>query len=219
MKVLLLGKDGDSYCAQAAATLQSHVDEVDVHLFKRGAKWSTEVGEWRGDFIMSYLCPLIVPQDLLDHAEIAAINFHPGPPQYPGVGCTNFAVYNEETEFGVTCHHMAAQVDTGSIIAVRRFPLFPNDSVYALTQRCYAHIFTLFCDILGVVLEGEQLPQSEEVWTRAPYKRSELDELCRITPDMSAAEAERRIRAVSFPGAPGAFVEIHGHRFLVDDRG
>ena len=211
--LLFFGKRDDAFCAKAARHVRDNFSKQEIHLARRGDPWPEGIGDWRGDFIISYLSPFIVPQGLLDNAKGAALNFHPGPPEYPGIGCTNFALYNGETQYGVTCHHMAAKVDTGPIVAVRRFDILPDDSVLSLTERCYAHIFDLFLEITGILLAGRPLPVADEAWTHKPYKRYELDSLCRITPDMEAEEIERRIRAVTFPGAPGAFVELQGHRF------
>ncbi|MAF96650.1 MAG: hypothetical protein CMM60_12975 [Rhodospirillaceae bacterium] len=211
--LLFLGKRDDAFCDKAARHVHDNFSNPEIHLARRGDPWPAEIDDWRGNSIISYLSPFILPPSLLDNAKGAALNFHPGPPQYPGIGCTNFALYNGETEYGVTCHHMAAKVDTGPIIAVRRFDILPDDSVLSLTERCYAHIYDLFMEITGVLLAGRPLPVADETWTREPYKRHELDSLCRITPDMEAEEIERRIRAVTFPGAPGAFVELQGHRF------
>ena len=65
------------------------------------------VYDWSGDYIFSYLCPWIIPMSIIKKAEIAAINFHPGSPKYPGSGCYNFAIYNGEKEYGVTCHFLS----------------------------------------------------------------------------------------------------------------
>jgi methionyl-tRNA formyltransferase len=211
--LLFLGKQGDAYCQKAVQFVRENFADPDVYLSRRGEDWPEAASDWQGDYILSYLSPFIIPKGLLDRAKAAAINFHPGPPEYPGIGCTNFALYNNETTYGVTCHHMAPRVDTGAIIAVRRFDILPDDSVLSLTQRCYENLYNQFMDIIPKIIGAEDFPNSPETWTRLSYKRHELDALCRITPDMAADEIERRIRAVTFPGAPGAFVEIHGHRF------
>ena len=164
--------------------------------------------EWSGDYIISYLSPWVLPRAILEKASKAAINFHPGPPEYPGIGCTNFAIYQEAAEFGVTCHHMNPKVDTGSIIAVHRFPLLASDSVWSLTHRAYAYILQLFYEVMIDVLKNTELRTSDETWRRKPYLRSELDELCRVTPEMSEAEKNRRIRATVFPGAPGPYMDL-----------
>ncbi len=165
------------------------------------------------DYLVSYLSPWIIPVTLLQKVRIAHVNFHPGDPRYPGIGCTNFALYNEESEYGITAHYMAEKVDTGPIILVERFPVFPNDTVYTLTQRCYAYIYHAFTKLFPYMLRGEPFPIGDEQWQRSPYRRRELEELCRITPDMPPEEIRRRVRACSYPGYPGAYVELGGVRF------
>lgn len=211
--ILFLGKKDDVFCQKAVDFIKMNFQDALVVLSARGDPWPEELNEWQGDFIISYLSPFIVPKNLLDRAGKAAINFHPGPPEYPGIGCTNFALYDGVGEFGVTCHHMAAKVDTGLIISVRRFPILKTDSVYSLTQRCYASIFDLFFEVMADIVTGGEIAKSSETWTRQPFRRFQLDELCRIEPTMSAVEIQRRLRAVTFPNAQGAYVDLHGHRF------
>ena len=111
---------------------------------------------------------------------------------------------------------MNAKVDTGDIIAVKRFPIFETDSVYSLSQRCYSHILTLFYEIVSGILEGKPLPKAEETWQRKPYKRKELNELCEIRPEMLTEEIKKRIQATSFPRMPGAYVKIGGYNFILE---
>jgi len=200
----MLGKAGEELCLRSMEYLRQHCPEVDVHLGQRGEPYPLENDPGRFDYVISYLSPWIVKKEHLARANIAAINFHPGPPEYPGIGCTNFAIYNRENTFGVTCHHMAPQVDSGAIIRVVRFPLYETDSVLSLTQRCYAHIAVLFYEVLDDILAGRLLPQSSESWRRKPYRRSQLEELCRLTKDMSEEEVALRKRATAYPGYPGA---------------
>src|SRR5574337_1427381 len=113
--------------SKCVGLLREHSSRVAAIVGKWGDPFPALWSEWEGDVIISYLSPWIVPTWLLKKAKIAAINFHPGPPEYPGIGCTNFAVYNAESEYGVTAHHMAGKVDTGAIIAVQRFPVLKDD--------------------------------------------------------------------------------------------
>jgi len=213
---LFMGKKNDFYCERAKEFMALSCPDTVFLLGERRDPFPEDVGRWKGDYIISYLSPWIVPEAVLKRATLAAINFHPGPPEYPGTGCTNFAMYNCESSFGVTCHHMDTKVDTGRIIAVKRFPLFPEDTVYSLTQRCYSHILALFFDIISGIIQGIPLPTVGEHWKRSPYRRSELNALCEITADMDPSEISRRIRATTFPKAPGAFVEIKGVKFYYD---
>jgi methionyl-tRNA formyltransferase len=170
------------------------------------------IQNWEGDYIVSYLSRWVVPDALLKRALKAAINFHPASPEYPGIGCNNFALYENASEYGVTCHHMAAKVDTGRIIAVRRFPVYAEDDVAALLRRTYENQMALFFEIVQLMAEGKELPVSEEKWTRAPFTRKQFNELFCITPDQSKEEIARRIRAISY-GPYQPYVEIEGYRF------
>ena len=198
MKVLFIGKEGDSYSKTAADFIQLHFKNSVVIFSKRTDPFPLYLQQWEGDLIISYLAQWILPDSILQKARKAAINFHPGPPEYPGIGCTNFAVYNKEKEFGITCHHMLAKVDSGSIIEVRRFPVFENDTVYSITQRCYTEILHLFYKLISDVLTSQPLPQSNERWTRKPYTRKQLNELCELKTGMDKDEIDLRIKATTY---------------------
>ena len=213
MKILFLGKRDDERAADALALTQTLFNDVTALWAKRGDRDPLPACDWSGDVMVSYLWPFVVKPGDLERAATAAINFHPGPPDYPGIGCTNFALYEENDTFGITCHHMSPRVDTGAIIAVRRFPITADDSVWTLTQRCYAEIATTFEAVMRDAARHGRFPESDEQWARRPFTRRELNALCRITADMDAGEVRRRIRAVTFPGAPGAFIDVHGFRF------
>jgi methionyl-tRNA formyltransferase len=180
-----------------------------------GDPFPKTAASWSGDYIISYLSRWIVPPNVIGRARIAAINFHPGPPEYPGVGCVNFAIYEGATQYGVTCHHMVSAVDSGPIIDVQRFPALPTDNVASLLSQAHLAQLEQFMDIMSRILMGKPLPQSEERWTRRPFTRRQLDDLARITPEMSREEVARRVRATTY-GAWKPTVEIAGFRFVLE---
>ena len=214
--VLFIGKKNDFYCERALEFIKSHFSNHEIFLGIRGERFPEAIHNWKGDYIISYLSPWIIPESLLNRSKKASINFHPGPPEYPGIGCTNFAIYNNERLFGVTSHHMVPEVDRGPIIVVKRFLLYETDNVFSLTQRCYGYILYLFYEIMSLILENKNLPQSDENWKRKPYRRKELNKLCRIKPDMPQEEIRRRVKAVTFPNAPGAYIELEDMKFKYD---
>lgn len=198
VKLLFIGKAGNFYSEAAAEFVTQHFKNATIYFSRRKDPFPDELRDWRGDLIISYLSQWIIPSWLLNSAEIAAINLHPGPPDYPGIGCTNFAIYNDEKDFGITCHHMLGKVDSGKIIFVKRFPILDSDTVYSLTQRCYIEILHSFLDLMTRLLKGEPFPESDEKWARKPYTRKELDELCLLRHDMSIEERNKRIKATTF---------------------
>jgi methionyl-tRNA formyltransferase len=210
--ILFLGKAGDENCGRALRFLQAHFGVVTAACGAWGEPMPSAVREWTGDYVISYLSRWIVPRVLLQKARRGAINFHPAPPEYPGVGCLNFALYDGCPYYGVTCHYMAPAVDTGRIIAVRRFPLLAGDDVALLLERTHQHLLTLFYEIVSAVVLNQPLPECAERWSRRPFTRLELDQLGHITPEMTEEEAARRVRATAFgPWKP--FVTVAGLRF------
>lgn len=197
-RILFIGKQ-DDYCSKMAADfIARHFTGATIVFSKRTQPIPPAVLEWEGDLLISYLAQWVIPGELLNRAAVAAINFHTGSPAYPGIGCTNFAIYNGEQEFGITCHHMLARVDSGSIVAVRKFPVMAGDTVFTITQRCYAEIWHLFYELMTGLLQGQGLPQSTEKWLRKPYTRKELNALCELRSEMPDAEIQRRVRATTY---------------------
>ena len=212
MNILFIGKKNDPNSIVAAEYIKQVFPDTIILFGIRSDKFPEELLSWKGDFVFSYLSPWIIPQSLLEGAAKGAINWHPGPPEYPGIGCTNFAIYNNEKVFGITCHYMLSKVDTGKIIDVQRFAIVKEDTVYSITQKCYALILNSFYRIIEKLSNGEPLPASEESWKRIPYTRKELNALCEIKPDMPKAEIEKRIKATTYDRA-WAFIDINGVKF------
>lgn len=199
----------------AVSFIKLLVPDVVVYRGDHGDQFPS-ITEDEYDYIVSFSCPWVLPERLLCKARIAAINFHPGAPNYPGIGCTNFALYNGEHQFGVVCHHMSERVDAGNIILTKYFPIFSEDSVFSLTERTYHYLYALFMEIMDKLINHGNLPVSSEHWSRKPYTRKELNELCEISTIMSEEEIKKRVRAVTFPGKPGAYINLGGYRFLLD---
>lgn len=210
--LLFLGKAEDPYCARALEFCQANIQHLTFCLGRWGERLPEDILHWEGEYIISYLSRWVVPAELLGQAHTAAINFHPASPEYPGIGCNNFALYENAREYGVTCHHMATKVDTGSIIAVRRFSVYPCDNVASLLQRTYDHQIMLFYEIMELILAGKELPRSAETWTRSAFTRKQFNELFKITPAMDQTEIARRVRAVSYKHWQ-PYLELEGFRF------
>ena len=212
ISILFLGKKGDDCCNKALEFIKKSFNNVTSYIGKRDNPLPKDMEKWNGDYIISYLSPWIVPKNVLEKSNIAAINFHPATPNYPGTGCTNFALYEEAEEYGVTCHYMEPKVDTGKIIAVKRFPTTKNDNVSSLMKRTYNHQLILFYEIMGKIINNESIPVSTENWTRKAFTRSELNELSIIDPSMTKKEIKRRIKATSYKNYQ-PFIKIYNHIF------
>lgn len=218
MKVLLLTKE-NFWCDKAREFLMFHFGKQNVKVYSTNEKYKKipkEILLEKGDLLISFLSPWIIPASLLNKFTVA-INFHPGPPEYPGNGCYNFALYEGAAEYGVTCHFITEEVDAGPIIKVIRFQILPNETVKSLRDKSLSYLLVLFFDIVSTIIKGENLKPSGESWKRKAFTRKDLEELCKITPDMPAEEIQRRVRATYYPGMPGAYIELFGMKFYYND--
>lgn len=216
--VVLLSKR-DSFSDQAAAIAAGLFGDRVQHFAGTVGDPMPEQLEAGAPMLISFLSPWIVPKRVLDRCG-AAINFHPGSVDYPGIGCYNFALYEEAAEFGAVCHHMLPKVDTGLLIEERRFPMFRSDTVEVLKLRTMVTMLSMFHDVVSGVANGDGLPVGQTHWTRAPFTRKQLNALTELRPTMGSSEIERRVRATTYPGFPGpVMMTEHGPvHFPVPDR-
>jgi len=215
MKALLITKDNPPGRA-AERMLREAGWEVEVAAAGApGQRLPERVLGWEGDFLVSFLAQWVLPEAVINRARVQAVNFHPGPPEYPGTGCYNFAIYDEAPAYGATCHVMAPRVDAGDILAVSRFPLLPEDSVATLRERTLDHLLRLLEAWLGAQVGGRPMAPCGERWARAATTRRQLEALGEITLGMDERDALRRIRAMHFPGFPGARLRVGGRIFAL----
>lgn len=216
IRVLMFSKKNNIFCNYAESILKSYFSE-DEFLSVRGHSgdhFDDTLYSCRPEYIISFVSPWIVPKRLLDVTQKAAINFHPGSPDYPGTGCYNFALYDETNRYGVTVHYMEEKVDSGQIIMTSYFDIAPYESVETLKLKSMNHLLYCFENIMRCISKNEPLPKSDEKWRHKPFTRKEMLELFRI--DVSTHnedEVRKRIRAANYPGLSGAFVEIANHKF------
>jgi len=217
MKVIIFAKEKPGF-ENAVDFMKLYTNKLTVFKGNLDDPFPKEAYDQTPDILISYISPWIIPEKILNLVNKWSINFHPGPPEYPGIGCTNFAIYNKEEIFGVTAHLMETKVDSGKIIDVRRFPILKKDSVYSLTQRCYDYILIQFCEVVSYLFKTNKLPECTEKWKRKPYTRKELNALCKIDINMDTEEIKKRIKATDYPGMPGAHIDIKGFKFKYSKR-
>lgn len=173
------------------------------------------------DWIVSFLSPWILPPHILKEATIGAINFHPGPPEYPGIGCYNFAIWEDAEFYGVTCHFMIKKVDAGPIIKTIGFPLIGNETVEILRQKSMMYLLILFYEIMGKIWLGQELKPDGVQWSRKALTRKDLQELCcgnRLFWDSLEFEnIEKYLRATYFPEARDPpYIEVNGRKWRLE---
>ena len=218
-KILFCSKSGDENCEKALHFLEQNCSNVIACRGDWGDDIPPEMFSWTGDYIFSYMSKWVIPESVLKRADSCAINFHPAPPSRPGAACVNYALYDGDNEYGVTCHHMTSKVDAGKIIMTKKFPILGSDNVSSLLNRSHNKLLELFIEIVSILKEGKDLPESKEIWNRTNFHtRKDINEkLRRITADISREEFDKRVRATLFEDWR-PYVLIHGVRFIMENK-
>lgn len=212
MHLLFLRRDDCGHSDRAEQYLRLLFDSVTaVRSAKIGDRLPEEIRSTKFDAVFAFRSHIIIPRWLIDTAQIC-LNFHPGPPERPGIGCVNFALYEGDEQYGSTCHYVVEEVDAGAIVSVTRFSIGKNDNVASLLARSYDYLLCQLYDIAPIVASGEKPVPCGEQWTRKATRKKDLDRLMTIAPDATPAEIERIVRATSF-GDFGPHLTINGNRY------
>ena len=165
--------------------------------------------------LIAFVTPEIVSQRVLAKLGYGAINFHPGPPEYPGWAPSHFALYERATEFGATVHVMVERVDAGPIIGVARFPVPRDVSVLGLEGLAYAHLAHQFWRMAKLLATDPQPPPVLAVeWASRKYSRRAYRAICDIPLDIPKDELDRRLKVFGgnhFGISPT--INLHGIEF------
>ena len=164
------------------------------------------------DYILNFLSPKLVPTWLLEKAKIAAINFHPGSFEYPGIGSASYSIYDEQEKYGVSAHYMTEKIDEGGILAERYFNQIPEWSCAELFENALKECCLLLDDVLAL-LEKEARPPIVQKWSRPPVTRKEFEEWMVLKDTDSPEIISKKIKALSHPIFPGPFVSKFGYLF------
>lgn len=96
----------------------------------------------------------MVKQPLLSAFPGRIINIHPSLlPCFPGLHAWEQAVQAGATESGCTVHYVDAGMDTGSVIAQARVPVYPDDTPSSLHQRIQVEEHKLYPSVLSQLIE------------------------------------------------------------------
>jgi methionyl-tRNA formyltransferase len=186
-KILFFGKKNCTFSRKVLYELKRNSKNIKCIYSKNPkAKLSKKILRWKGDYIICFRSYFILPNILIKKASVAAINFHPGPPNYRGIGCVNFAIFNSEKTYGSTCHLISKKVDFGKIIDVRRFKIKDKDNINSILKKTSNLQFDQLKKLIKKLRSNTNnlkymiKKSKKEKWSKKLYTRRQLDDLYRI---------------------------------------
>lgn len=172
------------------------------------------------DFLISVQYHLILKADILNLAQVAAVNLHMAPlPDYRGCNQFSFAIIDQAKEFGTTLHLMTPGIDDGAIIAESRWKLPHTETVKSLYEKTLNESISLFRKSIKSILSNdfEAVSQENLIGERTSnfHLRNEINQLKEIDLSWPEEKIDRHIRATYFPPFDPPFAYLNGKKIAL----
>ncbi len=185
---------------------------------KRGTSNDKAIQQWikqqQTDLLWLTDYRYLLPQSLIQHARLGAINLHPSLlPKYRGRAPINWAIIHGEQQLGLTAHYIDEGCDTGAIIEQKSYILGHEESIADALE----YLYPLYADITRATLNKLHHPpvnirkQNEQQATQYNARKPE-DGL--INWQQPATQIHNFIRALTRP-YPGAFTYYQHNKLYI----
>ena len=205
-KILFLGRYKDQISIKILKLLNKKFVSVDyVFSKKHYEKLPKKFERKKFDCVLSYRNYIVLTKKFLKLNKIS-INLHPGPPQYRGIGCLNFAIYNREKNYGVTCHFMKPKIDSGEIIISKNFLMPKNVTVSKLLKKTSLEGFKVLRKIILLIENMNYQKKLLDMvkinkklkWSKKKYTKKELEDLYWIKSEKNKNKLNLIIKSTLF---------------------
>jgi methionyl-tRNA formyltransferase len=176
------------------------------------------------DLFVSMSFNQIFKKDIINLTKNKIINCHAGKlPFYRGRNILNWALINDEKEFGITVHYIDEGIDTGDIILQRDFRISDEDDYSTLLEVAYIECAKILYDAIKLIQNNEVKRISQKtIHPVGSYcgKRGVGDEI--INWNQSSRDIFNFIRSICSPGPKatasfdGKEVKINSSKLIAD---
>lgn len=140
-------------------TLKKYAQKYDIEYLKHKNINSNEfisvINKHNCDLFVSMSFNQIFKTEIINLPKYKTINCHAGRlPFYRGRNILNWALINDEKEFGITVHYMDEGIDTGDIILQRSYAISEKDDYQTLLERAYHDCSTILYDAIVMFKKG-----------------------------------------------------------------
>lgn len=140
-------------------TLQQYAQRYSIEYLKHeninSEQFLSIVSKYNCDLFVSMSFNQIFKTEIINLTKYKTINCHAGMlPFYRGRNILNWALINDEKEFGITVHYVDEGIDTGDIILQRGYAITDNDNYQTLLERAYVDCADILYDAIIMFKEG-----------------------------------------------------------------
>ncbi len=118
---------------------------------------------FEADIFVSMSFNQIFKERIIEFPREKTINCHAGKlPFYRGRNVLNWALINDEKEFGITVHYVDSGIDTGDIILQKTFPINESDDYSTLLSKAYIGCADILYEAIKIIQMGhvKRIPQN-----------------------------------------------------------
>lgn len=169
------------------------------------------------DLFVSMSFNQIFKSEMINLPKYKSINCHAGKlPFYRGRNILNWALINDEKEFGITVHYFDEGIDTGDIILQEVYPITDEDSYATLLERAYDGCADVLYKAIKLIQKNEvKSIKQRDIDPVGMYcgMRQAGDEI--IDWNQNSRDLFNFIRALCVPG-PQATSWINGQKICIN---
>lgn len=134
-------------------TLKKFAEKYGINYLKHenvnSPDFITQIKAYECDLFVSMSFNQIFKEELINIPKLKTINCHAGKlPFYRGRNILNWALINDESDFGITVHFVDEGIDTGDIVLQRTYPIYDTDDYSTLLQVAYHECASILYEAL-----------------------------------------------------------------------
>jgi len=220
--VLFMGRSGCFYSKKIKKLLEKSSKKFFYfESNKIGEKIHKKYLKLNYDYIFCFRSFYILKNNILKKVNKAAINFHPGPPEYRGTGCVNYALYENSKFYGCTAHLINEKVDNGKIIDVKKFNINKKNSISEVLTKTYETMFGLAISTIKNIkknpdfVENQILKNKNIKWSNKIKKLKDLNNFYEINKNIKKNDFLNKIRATDTPKFK-PYIKLYGKKFILE---
>jgi len=165
------------------------------------------------DWLFNINSTIILSNKILNLPSNGSLNFHPGLlPSYAGLHTHQWAIRNNEKEFGVTLHWMEQGIDKGDIAFNKVFKLTGKETGLNLFLKCLKEGIALVNTALDYITNGKEIPAVKQDLSKRKLYTNKMAKNGSINWDMEYSNLMNFFRAVDYK--PFESPTYHPHTFL-----
>ncbi len=190
---------------------------VEIHQNINSDEYLDRIKSYDVDLFVSMSFNQIFKTRTINYPKLKTINCHAGKlPFYRGRNILNWALINDEREFGITVHYVDEGIDTGDIILQRTYAITDEDDYSTLLSRAYTGCADVLYDAIKLIQADKVEPVKQiSIDPIGMYcgMRSQGDEA--INWNLSSREIFNFVRAICKPG-PMAVTALKGNEMKIN---